>query len=190
MSEHFCVACNMCCDGSIFDRVEVVSLERDQIGPRRDIRLDAVEGYHYFPQSCGQLNADGSCGCYSVRPGRCRAYMCTTAGKVERGEIDAAEASEIIGRILARRDAFVGLCREEVPTAFWPAGTFGARGAFTAMRAAFDAGSNFPTPVRNALFRAWFAYLEEMRTHIDDGFADLSAVAARAEARRRTRAAI
>ncbi|MEM8848922.1 MAG: YkgJ family cysteine cluster protein [Pseudomonadota bacterium] len=187
MAEHVCVSCNMCCDGSMFDRVEVAPSDLDRMSDRSDVRTDTAEGYRYLKQGCGRLGADGRCGCYAERPSRCRIYNCQLVGRLGSGEIGEAEAHETVREMRRLKSEFVDLCRVEVPATFWPEQEYGARGAFCAMRDAFDAGRPFPQSVQTALFTAWFAYLAFVREHFEETFGDLAEVAARYEAQRAIR---
>ncbi|MEM7490835.1 MAG: YkgJ family cysteine cluster protein [Pseudomonadota bacterium] len=188
MGDHFCVACNACCDGSMFDRVTITPADLARMPDHRAVERDEAEGYAFFKQSCAHLGADGRCGCYADRPTRCRSYDCLLSQRVLAGGTTHADAHAVVAEMKRLRADFVAACRAHVPDRFWPKAEYGARGAFCAMRDAFDAGVGFPTSVRDALFTRWFAYLDVVRNHFDEGFADKSAVAARYAAQRELRA--
>ena len=77
--EHLCLACGLCCDGTLFDNV--------QLGPRDDAKHLRALGLPvavtrgraavtFFRQPCAALCADRTCRVYADRPGQCRAFEC------------------------------------------------------------------------------------------------------------------
>lgn len=72
-----CQSCGMCCDGSLFGRVD---LEPDEIEPARRNRLRVLGG-RGFEQPCTALaqrerEPGRVCAIYDQRPGACRRFAC------------------------------------------------------------------------------------------------------------------
>ncbi len=72
-----CRACGMCCDGSLFGRVD---LEPEEVEPARRHHLHVLENGRAFTQRCTALvGADGGgcrCAIYDERPRACRRFAC------------------------------------------------------------------------------------------------------------------
>jgi Fe-S-cluster containining protein len=80
--ETLCRACGLCCDGSLFGRVE---LEPDEVEPAR--RLNVLT---HFDQPCPALATSG-CTIYRDRPRSCRRFTCRLYERHRRegGPLDA-----------------------------------------------------------------------------------------------------
>lgn len=70
-----CLACGMCCDGSLFGRVP---LEQDEVAAARKNRLRVLPAGAAFEQPCSALGASRACAVYAERPRACRAFVCLT----------------------------------------------------------------------------------------------------------------
>lgn len=73
-----CLACGLCCDGSLFGRVDLRPEEADA-ARRHGLRV--VAGGRSFEQPCGAYAADDergprSCRMYDERPRACRRFVC------------------------------------------------------------------------------------------------------------------
>lgn len=64
-----CLACGLCCDGSLFGRVPLA--EGDA---RKHLRV--IPSGTSFEQPCSALREDRSCAVYTSRPAACRAFTC------------------------------------------------------------------------------------------------------------------
>jgi Fe-S-cluster containining protein len=78
--EILCQSCGLCCDGSLFGRVD---LERDEVDTARRVRLRVVGDGKSFEQPCSALapreaSSSGlrACGLYADRPLSCRRFVC------------------------------------------------------------------------------------------------------------------
>lgn len=103
--EQLCPNCGLCCDGTIFEDVEL----RNGDDAKRLVKLGLAlkkkgQGKLAFTQPCACF--DGKC-CtiYSDRPRRCRLFECGLLKKVEANEMDAGAALKKIAeaKILAAR---------------------------------------------------------------------------------------
>jgi hypothetical protein len=74
-----CGSCGLCCDGSLFGRVD---LEPDEVEPARKHRLRVLQGGKAFEQPCAALASSGTgggprrCTIYDERPLACRRFVC------------------------------------------------------------------------------------------------------------------
>lgn len=106
--EQLCLACGMCCDGSLFDGVQ---LEPGEDAARLKalglpVRVSRAKvPIARFPQPCAALCADRTCRVYRDRPHQCRVFECGVYKKAKAGELDHAAAMRWVkkGRRLSDR---------------------------------------------------------------------------------------
>lgn len=112
-----CTRCGLCCDGTLFSRVE---LDPDEIGDERTAKLGLVdvEGKVHFDQPCGHFR-DGLCSIYACRFHRCQQYRC---GLLERQEAGSLSLDECHAHV-----DFALKLRAEVATSDPQATTYDAR---------------------------------------------------------------
>jgi uncharacterized protein len=102
-----CLACGMCCDGTLFTFVAISSEEA------RTLKAAGVEvrdeaGRLKLPQRCGAL--DGcKCTVYDRRPFVCRRFDCLLARSLKDKELPLPEALGIVAEARARLDRLEGL---------------------------------------------------------------------------------
>lgn len=93
--EQLCLACGLCCDGTLFDGV--------RLEPGDDaLRLKALglpvvtprarQPVPRFAQPCAALCADRTCRLYADRPRQCRTYECRVFKELKTEHIDFAAA--------------------------------------------------------------------------------------------------
>lgn len=104
--EQLCLACGLCCDGSLFDNV--------QLGPGDDAKKLKALGLPvsvsraqtpvtHFRQPCAALCADRTCRVYADRPRQCRTFECGVFKDFQSGRITFAAARRMVQQ--ARRQA-------------------------------------------------------------------------------------
>jgi Putative zinc- or iron-chelating domain len=105
-----CQSCALCCDGSLFGRVD---LEPDEVDSARRNRLPIVPSGKAFEQPCAALvtGAGGSglrCAIYDERPRSCRRFVCKLYDRHVRegGPIEARIA--VVRRVRALVAALEG----------------------------------------------------------------------------------
>jgi hypothetical protein len=81
-----CQACGLCCDGSLFGRVD---LEPGEVDRARALRLRVIESGKSFEQPCSALargtrEGQRTCGIYEDRPASCRRFECRLHEKLRR----------------------------------------------------------------------------------------------------------
>ncbi len=114
-SEQLCLACGMCCDGTLFD---VVKLERgDDAAKLKALGLPvslsrAKTPVARFPQPCSALCADRSCRLYADRPWQCRTFECRLLQDAKAGRITFAAALPVVKKARRLADKVRRLLRE------------------------------------------------------------------------------
>lgn len=103
--EHLCLACGLCCDGALFDHV--------QLGPRDDAHKLKALGLPVrtargatpvlrFRQPCAALCADRTCRLYAERPGQCRDFECGVFKDAQAGRIGFSAALRMVKQMRRR----------------------------------------------------------------------------------------
>lgn len=105
-AEHLCLACGLCCDGSLFSNVTLGpdddAMELKALGlPVRFSR--ARTPVAFFRQPCVALCADRACRIYANRPTQCRAFECGVFKDAKAGRMTFDAALRLVKQ--ARRKA-------------------------------------------------------------------------------------
>jgi Fe-S-cluster containining protein len=103
VTDHVCVNCNLCCDGTLYPRLGVTDEERDRLAEKGEFFYKS-NGELRMRLGCNYLGNDGACQCYSVRPEICRTYRCDLLKSVDAGYTSMVEANEIAQEGRALRD--------------------------------------------------------------------------------------
>lgn len=113
--EQLCVACGLCCDGTLFD---LVKLEAGDDAPKlKALGLPVKvsrgkEPVARFPQPCAALCEDRTCRLYANRPWQCRAFECGVFKDAKAGRITFAAALRQVKQARQRADKARRLLRE------------------------------------------------------------------------------
>ena len=113
-AEQLCLACGLCCDGTLFDNV--------RLGPGDDAKglktlglpvavSRASTPVTFFRQPCAALCADRSCRLYADRPGQCRSFECGVFKDAQGGRVTFAAALRLVGQARRQADKIRGLLR-------------------------------------------------------------------------------
>ena len=105
-SEQLCLACGLCCDGTLFDGVQLEP--GDDAKKLKALGLPvatfrAKQPISRFAQPCAALCGDRTCRLYANRPRQCRTFECRVYKEHNAGVIDLATALRRVER--ARRQA-------------------------------------------------------------------------------------
>ena len=106
LGEQLCLACGMCCDGTLFDNVRLGAGDDARKLKALGLPVAVTRGrtaVTFFRQPCVALCADRKCRVYADRPGQCRAFECGVFKDAEAGRI--AEAAALLLVKQARRKA-------------------------------------------------------------------------------------
>ncbi len=90
-AEQLCLACGLCCDGSLFDHVQLGA--GDDVPRLKALGLTVLVSRGAVPvtrfrQPCTALCADRSCRVYADRPGQCRSFECGVFKAAQAGRIE------------------------------------------------------------------------------------------------------
>ena len=104
--EQLCLACGLCCDGTLFDGVQLEA--GDDAKKLKALGLPvtisrAKVPIARFPQPCSALCADRTCRVYADRPSQCRVFECGVFKEAKAGHITFAAALRLVKQ--ARRKA-------------------------------------------------------------------------------------
>ena len=104
VEERLCLACGLCCDGTLFTRVRLRS--EDSVDALRSAELHVMQddaGHWIMQQPCSGYRQD-ACQTYHCRPVRCGLFRCTLLRYVAAGEASEAEALNVIRDTKQTRD--------------------------------------------------------------------------------------
>ena len=110
VSSRLCLACGLCCDGTLFADVELQpgdSAERLRaLGQKLRRGKDSTgNSVQKFSQPCPALGPDCRCAFYADRPTRCREFDCAVLRSVQSGELTPEAALRRIRHARKQRDA-------------------------------------------------------------------------------------
>lgn len=105
-----CLSCGLCCDGTMFENVELQPGEAARLEGRVELSADRT----LLRQGCRALNGC-KCGVYEDRPQKCRAFSCYALSSLEAGNITEEDAREGIAEVMRRREAVAKLMGDENP---------------------------------------------------------------------------
>ena len=114
-SEQLCLACGLCCDGTLFD---LVKLEKgDDAAKLKALGLPVKISrgkvpIARFPQPCSALCEDRTCRLYTDRPWQCRVFECGVLKDAKAGRITFATAQRLVQSARRRADKVRRLLRE------------------------------------------------------------------------------
>ena len=105
-SEQLCLACGLCCDGTLFDNVQLEPGDDAKKLKTLGLPVAFSRGRNpvaRFPQPCAALCADRTCRLYADRPKQCRTYECMVYKRMQAGSLAPAAALRLVTN--ARRQA-------------------------------------------------------------------------------------
>ena len=106
-----CTQCGLCCDGTIFDDIE---LPDDAIADRLSQHdLDIEPGTPpLLLLPCTALCENKHCGIYDERPTPCRTFECRLLQKTERGQLPLEQALDIVAQTTTHAQQVNQLCEQ------------------------------------------------------------------------------
>jgi len=113
--EDLCLACGLCCDGTLFDMVKLEP--SDDAGKLAALGLPVTVSrgkapVARFPQPCAALCEDRTCRLYANRPWQCRVFECGVFKDAKAGRIAFAAALRLVRQARRRADKVRRLLRE------------------------------------------------------------------------------
>ncbi|MCX6950953.1 MAG: YkgJ family cysteine cluster protein [Verrucomicrobia bacterium] len=113
--EELCLACGLCCDGSLFDLVKLEGTDDARKLKALGLPVAVSRGkapVARFPQPCAALCEDRSCRLYDNRPWQCRAFECGVFKEAKAGRMTFAAALRLVRQARRRADKIRELLRE------------------------------------------------------------------------------
>lgn len=115
VGEQLCLACGLCCDGTLFGHV--------RLGPQDDAEKLKALGLPVsisraqppvirFRQPCSALCEDRSCRVYPDRPSQCRTFECRVFQDVQAGRIEFPAALRVVNQARRRASRVRALLRK------------------------------------------------------------------------------
>lgn len=92
-----CLACGMCCDGSLFTQVPLAADEALRLRARGLVVIAREDGSPALRQRCAAL-VGRCCAVYEDRPGGCRRYVCMLHAALAADEVSLPEALELVAQ--------------------------------------------------------------------------------------------
>jgi uncharacterized protein len=105
--EQLCLACGLCCDGTLFDGVQLEP--GDDAGRLKSLGLPVKVSrgrtpVTRFPQPCAALCADRTCRLYADRPKQCRTFECKVFKETRTGRTEFAAALRLVTKTRRHAD--------------------------------------------------------------------------------------
>lgn len=116
-AEQLCLACGLCCDGSLFEHVQLMpgddALKLKALGlPVTTPRATSPGAITRFRQPCAALCADCTCRVYVDRPSQCRSFECGVFKAATSGRIAFPAALRSVKKARRLVDQIHRLLRE------------------------------------------------------------------------------
>ncbi len=108
-----CLACGMCCDGSLFSFV-AISSDEARVLRAKNVEVREEAGRHRLPQRCPALDGT-ACRVYEQRPFVCRRFDCLLVRAVKEKEAPLDEALALVAEAHARLGRLDGLLPKRNP---------------------------------------------------------------------------
>jgi Fe-S-cluster containining protein len=113
-AEQLCLACGLCCDGTLFDNVRLGP--DDEANKLKALGLPVAvtrtkAPVAFFRQPCAALCGDRTCRVYADRPGQCRTFECGVFKDVQAGRIKSVAALRLVKQARQRADHIRRLLR-------------------------------------------------------------------------------
>lgn len=120
LEEKLCLACGLCCDGTLFGHVRIGPGDLPEKLKALGLPVAASRTKVPFVRSlqpCAALCADRTCRLYGDRPHQCRAFECGVFKAFRAGQIEFAAALRLVRRARRQADEVRRLLRELGDTA-------------------------------------------------------------------------
>ena len=100
-SEHLCLACGLCCDGTLIGFVE---LSKEEIPSVKEIMdIEEIQGNGFFLHPCKKYC--NGCTVYEQRPKNCAKFKCGLLKSHEQDSISFNDASAVINEVKLFKDS-------------------------------------------------------------------------------------
>ncbi|MEM9159711.1 MAG: YkgJ family cysteine cluster protein [Verrucomicrobiota bacterium] len=99
IGENLCLACGLCCDGSLFERVELEETEEADFFKSLGLPLRrswAKKLISFFNQPCQALGRNCVCRVYEGRPRQCRDFECAVFKETVPGKVGLQDSLRVV----------------------------------------------------------------------------------------------
>ena len=115
LASDICIACQLCCNGTIFPSIsvsarEAARLEQHQPGICNGSRSE-------LPTPCIALSSNEGCTAYHLRPNACAAFTCSLLHRATMGSLSLEKAEQIIEDMKELKKTADHASEEEAETA-------------------------------------------------------------------------
>lgn len=107
LGEQLCLACGLCCDGTLFDLVKLEGSDDPAKLKALGLPVTISRGktpIARFPQPCAALCKDRICRVYAERPWQCRIFECGVFKDTKAGRTSIPAAQKLIKQARQRAD--------------------------------------------------------------------------------------
>lgn len=107
LGQQLCVACGLCCDGTLFDLVKLEATDNAPKLKQLGLPVKVTRGkvpVTLFPQPCAALCADRVCRIYADRPWQCRVFECGVFKEAKSGRMTVEVAQRLVKQARKRAD--------------------------------------------------------------------------------------
>ena len=113
--EDLCLACGLCCDGTLFDLVKLEATDDARTLKALGLPVTVSRGKNpvaRFPQPCSALCENRTCRLYKDRPWQCRVFECGVFKEAKAGKIGIPAALKQVRLARRRADKIRKMLRE------------------------------------------------------------------------------
>lgn len=110
-----CLACGLCCDGTLFDLVKLEGSDDARKLKALGLPVTVSRGKSpiaRFPQPCAALCADRTCKVYADRPWQCGVFECGVFKDAKAGRVPFSSALRLVKRTRRRAEEVRELLRK------------------------------------------------------------------------------
>lgn len=97
--ENICLACGICCDGTLIGFVEVEAAEFSRL--KGVLEVEESDQIGFFLHPCEKFCE--KCTIYDQRPKQCELFECKVLKSYEKGEMDFKSATTIIESVIEKK---------------------------------------------------------------------------------------
>lgn len=101
-AQSLCISCGLCCDGTLFDRVDLTP--KDDFATLASLSIHPSDTVPPALKQCCAAYKHRLCSIYPNRPHACRRFRCALLKRFEADEISHSHALKVIREAVALRD--------------------------------------------------------------------------------------
>ena len=102
-AQSLCMACGLCCDGTLFDQTDLCAEDDITRLPGLSVAAVSNEAKPAFRQPCAAYT-NCACSIYPDRPHTCREFRCALLRRFKANKISTSDALDVIRKAIILRD--------------------------------------------------------------------------------------